>query len=93
MGLIVSEDFFLKFSHCKSLEAIDPWGVASLNPRGMIGMIYVGDHWTLLYTKYISCGLCGLGEDFLKFLRAIDPLGMASLDPRGLIGRVFVVDH
>ena len=82
--------FFLKISHCKSLGAIDPWGVVSLNPRGMI---YVGDHWTLLYTLYISCGPHGLGEDFLKFFRAIDPLGRASCDPRGLIGRVSVVDH
>ena len=28
----------------------------NLDPRGMVGSIYVGDHWTLLYIKYISCG-------------------------------------
>ena len=33
-----------------------PWGVASLDPRGLIGRIYVGDHYTLLHSKYISCG-------------------------------------
>ena len=31
-------------------------GVASLDPRGMVGRIYFGDYKTLLYIKYISCG-------------------------------------
>ena len=45
-----------------------PWGVASLDPWGLIGSIYVGDHYTLLHTKYISCGPHGFGEeDFLSF--------------------------
>ena len=30
------------------------WGMASLGPRGLIGRIYVGDHLTLLHTKYIT---------------------------------------
>ena len=30
--------------------------MVSLHPRGLIGRIYVGDHWILLHTKYISCG-------------------------------------
>ena len=30
------------------------WGVANLDPRGMVGRIYVGDHLTLLHTKYLS---------------------------------------
>ena len=68
-----------------------PWGVASLEPRGLISRIYVRDHQTLLYTKYISCGPQGF-RDFLSFFHyksmgANDPGGMASLDPRGLIGR------
>ena len=29
----------------------DPGGVANLDPRGMIGRIYVGYHLTLLHTK------------------------------------------
>ena len=33
------------------MEAKDPEGLANLEPRGMVGMIYVGDHQTLLYTK------------------------------------------
>ena len=76
-----------------------PWGVASLEPRGLIGRIYVRDHYTLLHTKYISCGLQGFKEeDFLSFshyksMELNDPGVMASLDPRGLIGRIYVGDH
>ena len=32
------------FSTVKSLGANDPWGVANLDPRGIVGGIYVGDH-------------------------------------------------
>ena len=28
----------------------------NFDPGGMVGRIYVLDHWTLLYIKYISCG-------------------------------------
>ena len=38
------------------MEDNGPQGVASLKPRGMIWLDYVGDHKTLLYIKYISCG-------------------------------------
>ena len=37
------EEDFLSFSLYKSIGANDPRGVASLDPRGMIGRIYVGD--------------------------------------------------
>ena len=76
-----------------------PWGVAILEPRGLIGRIYVGDHYTLLHTQYISYGPHGFREeDFLSFLHyksmgANDHRGMASLDPSGLIGRIYLVDH
>ena len=36
------------------MEANNPWDVASLDPRGLIGSINVGDHYTLLHIKYIS---------------------------------------
>ena len=50
------------------MEAKDPEGLTNLEPRGMVGMIYVGDHQVLLYNKYISCGPYGCGiEDFLSF--------------------------
>ena len=45
------------------MGANDPWGVASLDPRGLIGRIYVVDHYTLLHTKYISSGPHGFREE------------------------------
>ena len=36
------EEDFLSFFHYKSMGANDPRGVASFNPRGLIGRIYVG---------------------------------------------------
>ena len=62
------EDFFM-FSHCKSMGANDPRGGAIFDPRGMIGRIYIEDHYTLLHTKYESFGPCGFGEEdfFLCF--------------------------
>ena len=38
------EDFFLCFSHCKSMGANDPRGGAIFDPRGMIDRIYIEDH-------------------------------------------------
>ena len=38
------EEDFLRFSHYKSMGANNPWGMASLGLRGLIGRIYVGDH-------------------------------------------------
>ena len=39
--LVFSEikSFFFSFSHCKSMETIDPRGVAKLDPRGMAGKL------------------------------------------------------
>ena len=42
MGLMVSEKFFLSFTHFKSIEAYD--SMASINTRSIDGKIYVGDH-------------------------------------------------
>ena len=38
------------------MGANEPQGVAILDPRGMIGRIYVGDHLTLLHTN-VALGL------------------------------------
>ena len=75
-----------------------PWGVSNLEPRGLVGGIYVWEHYTLLHTQYIRCGPHSFREDFLSFshyksMGANDPRDMASLDSRGLIGRIYVVDH
>ena len=65
---MVSEDDFLSISHYKSMGANGPLGVASLDPRGFIGSIYVLDHYILLHTKYISSGPHSFREeDFIKF--------------------------
>ena len=42
--------------------------MANLDPKDLIGRIYVGDHYTLLHTKYISSEPHGFREeDFLSF--------------------------
>ena len=46
------------------MRANEPRGMASLNPRGMVGRIYVGDHLMLLHTKYLSSEPYGVSEDF-----------------------------
>ena len=58
------DDFCLSFSHYKSMGANDTWGVASLDPRGLIGRINVGDHETLLHTKYVTCRPHGFRQGF-----------------------------
>ena len=68
LGLVVSEKkFFLCFSHCKSMGDNDPRGGAIFDPRGMIGRIYIEDHYTLLHTKYESFGPCDLEKIFFCF--------------------------
>ena len=81
------------------MGANEPRAMASLDTRGMVGRIYVGDHLTLLHTKYLSSGHYGFRkDDFLSFFHyksmgANDPQGVASLDPRVLICRIYVGDH
>ena len=48
------EEDFLSFSHYKSMGANDPSDMANLDPRGMVGRIYVGDQLTSLHTLSIS---------------------------------------
>ena len=58
--------------------------MANLDSMGIVGIIYVEDHQTLLYTKYISCGPHGYRKDFflnvfpIICLRVIDPQGRGS---------------
>ena len=54
------------------MGSYNPQGVASLDPRGLIGRIYVVHHHTLLLTIYISSGSHGFREkDFLSFFPII----------------------
>ena len=100
MGPVVSEKkIFEFFSHSKSIETINPRGMAKLDPRAMIGTIYNGDYHTLLHTKYFSSGPCGFREeDFFSFsncksMETIHPRGVAKFDPRGMAGTIHVEDH
>ena len=63
------------------MEAEDPEGLANLEPGGMIGMLYVGDHQALLYTKYISCGPYGYGIEDYFFLSFSNYESMPAIDP------------
>ena len=45
------------------MEANDPRGVTNLDPRGMIGRIYVEYHLALLHTKHTSFRPCGFREE------------------------------
>ena len=80
------------------MGANEPWGMANLDPRGMIDRIYVGDHLMLLHTKYLTSGSYGFREDFLSFspyksMGANELRGVTNLDPRGMVGRIYVCDH
>ena len=84
----------------KSLETIDPQGVAKFDPRGMIGSIYNGDYKSIATYKktYISSGPGGLKEDYLSFspcksMETIDPQGMAKCYPSGMAGTIYIEDH
>ena len=57
-------DDFLSFSHYKCMGANDPWGMANLDPRGIVGRIYVGDHLTLFHVSSISSRPHSFREDF-----------------------------
>ena len=39
-----TQNFLKKNPHYKSMKANDPQGVANLDPRGMAGTIYLGNH-------------------------------------------------
>ena len=51
------------FSYCMTMGDDDPRDVANLDPRGMIGRIYVEYHLTLLHTKHTSFKPCGFREE------------------------------
>ena len=49
-------------------ELLTPWGVANLDPRGMVGRIYVGDKQKMLHTKSVSSEPHGFREEeFWRF--------------------------
>ena len=68
---------------------------AILNPRVIMGRVYVKHHITLQHAKYASFGSCGFKEDFffhmfficISLWQIMRPLGVACVDPRGMVGR------
>ena len=59
---------FSFFCHCKSIETINPQGVAKFDPMDMACIIYVDDHLPLPHTKYQSCGPFGFRQFFFNFI-------------------------
>ena len=70
---MVSEDFFSFIIFHEFMAANGPLGVvaANLNPRGMVGRIYIVNHYALLNTKYRSCSFLSFREDFFKLFPII----------------------
>ena len=62
------------------MGANDPWGGAIFDPRGMVGMSYKEDHYTLIHTKYESSRPCGF-RDFVCF--PMTPTGRGPYGPPG----------
>ena len=60
--MVSEEKIFLSFSHYKFMEANDPRGVTSLDPRGLIGRIYEGSDLIIpgLVTNW-TAKICCLG--------------------------------
>ena len=63
--MVSEKKIFLSFSHYKSMGVNESRGETNLDPRGMVGRIYIGDNLTLLHTKYLSSVPYGFRvEDF-----------------------------
>ena len=70
--------------------------MANLDPRGLIGRICVGDHYTLIHIKYVNCGPHGFKEeDFfsIKSIGANDPPEHGQFGPQGLDWQDYVGGH
>ena len=69
--------------------------MGNLDPRGMIGRIYVGYHLTLLHTKYPGFRASGFREEeffmFSHYKPMVDNNAPRSgqSDPRGMVGGVY----
>ena len=96
---MVSEKTFLRFSYCKSMGANDPRGVANLDPRGMIGWIYVGSTKHCYILNIQALGLVVSEKKIFsrfshyKLMVDNDTRGMANSGPRDRIGRIYKGDY
>ena len=93
---LVNDNVYTKFGlnrsiHFQDIEQKlnsddDPRGVANLDPRGMIGRIYVEYHLTLLHTKYTSFRPCGFRRRFLNVFPIISLWQIMMPPERGQFG-------
>ena len=78
--------------------------MANLDPRGMVGRVYEGDHLTLLNTKYPNSGPHGFREeDFLGFSHYKSMRGnelvcvcvevLRPSQPNGVMSSVVILPH
>ena len=80
LGIVVLEKkiFFMFFF---------PYYKPIADPRGMVGRIYKGNYYPLLYTKYKSPGLCDFREEdfygfpIIRLWGLLNPRCLVSLDP------------
>ena len=56
------------------MGANDLRGMTNFVPRGMVARIYVGDHLTLLHTKYVSSGPHGFREEDFSYIVLYNPM-------------------
>ena len=71
LGIVVSEKkiFFHVFSYHKPIA----------DQRGMVGRIYKGNYYPLLYTKYKSPGLCDFREKNFNGFPIVSLWGLMTL--------------
>ena len=50
------------------MGANDPRGTASLDPRGLIGRVNVGDHLKSIHTSAVSSGPHGFIEEIFSYI-------------------------
>ena len=70
--------------------------MVGLDPRGMFGRTYVGDHILNLLALRLMVSekkIFGRFFSYIDLYKHMTSWGMASLEPWGLIGRIYVGDH
>ena len=77
---MVSEIFFFVLFTIESM--------ANLDPRGMVGRIYIGNHFA--YKKAVGLMVF---EKFSPIIRLTTLWHVTNSDPRGLVCWIFIRDH
>ena len=67
--------------------------ILTCGPRGMVGRIYVVNHY-LLNIEAVGSWFQKIFKLFSsKSMEAKDPEGLVNLEPRGMVGMIYVGDH